>query len=200
MPQIKSNDDHQDFSCDIVLATTHSSADFLTQISETHKQLDKKGCHTVGRREIYHHKGLVKFAAYKWLNRTKLGKDEPGRIQVLTYAMPTTYNKSMAKNELFSIVNKDHVTHQRKELIGSLLYWSNLHYDITVKARINIYQHISLKDYLFWGKTVVHSTIPGNHQFEKIRHYKNFIISYNHVKLHIILTRPQKIIKSGKSP
>ena len=34
-------------------------------------------------------------------------------------------------------------------------------------------------------------------QFEKIRNYKNFIISFNHVKLHMILTRPQKVIKAG---
>ena len=118
---------------------------------------------------IYHLMGLVKFAAYKWLNKTKFRKDEPGRNQALTYEMPITYNKSMAKNELFSIVNKDHITLQSKELIASLLvYWSNLHYDLTVKARTNSYHNISLKDYLFWGKTVIHSTILGNHQFEKI--------------------------------
>ena len=102
----------------------------------------------------------------------------------------------MARNELFSIVNKDHITLQSKELIASLLvYWSNLHYDLTVKARTNSYHNISLKDYLFRGKTVIHSTILGNHQFEKIKYYKNFIIYYNHVKLHMILTRPQKLLE-----
>ena len=112
--------------------------------------------------------------------------------------MPTTYNKLEAKNELFSMVNKDHITLQSKELIASLLiYWSNLHYDFTVKARATSYYNISLKDYLFWEKIVIHSTILGNHQFEKIRYYKNFIISYNNLKLHIILTRPQETIRAG---
>ena len=104
----------------------------------------------------------------------------------------------MAKNELFSIVNKDHTTQQSKELIVSLLiYWSKLHYELNVKARTNSYQTISLKDYLFWGKTVIHSTIFSTQQFEKVRNYKNFVISFNHVKLHMILTRPQKVIKAG---
>ena len=31
MPQINSNDNHQDLSGDLILATTHSSADFMTQ-------------------------------------------------------------------------------------------------------------------------------------------------------------------------
>ena len=35
------------------------------------------------------------------------------------------------------------------------------------------------------------------HAFEKFENYKNFIISFNHIKLHIILTRPQKVIKAG---
>ena len=59
---------------------------------------------------MYHIFGLVKLAAYKWLNKIKFRKYEPGRIQFLTYALPTTYNKSMAKNEIFYIVNKDHST------------------------------------------------------------------------------------------
>ena len=104
----------------------------------------------------------------------------------------------MAKNELFSIVNKDHTTQQSRDLIISLLlYWSKLHYELNVKARNNSYQTIYLKDYLFWGKTVIHTTMFSTQQFEKIRNYKNFIISFNHVKLHMILTRPQKVIKAG---
>ena len=77
-------------------------------------------------------------------------QNEPGRIQVLTYALPMTYNKSMAKNELFSIVKKDHITLQSKELIASLMvYWSHLYHELTVKARTNSYHNISLKNYLF---------------------------------------------------
>ena len=41
IPQINSNDNHQNFSVDLILTTTHSSADFMTQISEINKQLNK---------------------------------------------------------------------------------------------------------------------------------------------------------------
>ena len=140
----------------------------MTQISELNQKLSKQGQHPVGRKGIFHLIGLVKFAAYKWLNRTKFRENEPGRIQLLTYALPTTYNKSKPKNELFAIVNKDDITLQSRELIASLLvYWSNLHYELNVKAKTNSYHDIPLKDYLFWEKTVVNSTILGNHQFEK---------------------------------
>ena len=99
----------------------------------------------------------------------------------------------MAKNEIFSIINKDHYTHQSKELIASLLiYWTNLHVAFNKRFKITNYKTISLKDYLFWGQTVIHK-----HTIEKIRNYKNFVYSYNHIKLHVILTRPQKIIQAG---
>ena len=70
MPQINSNDTHTNSSGDLVLVTTHSSADFMTQISEINKQLNKQGRHPVGRKGIYYLMGLVKFLAYKWLNKT----------------------------------------------------------------------------------------------------------------------------------
>ena len=44
---------------------------------------------------------------------------------------------------------------------------------------------------------MINSAIFGNHPFEKVRYYKNFVITYNHIKLHMILTRPQKTIKAG---
>ena len=64
----------------------------------------------MGRQGIFHLMGLVKFAAYKWLNKTKYRENEPGRIQLLTWALPMTYNKSKATNEIFSITSKDHIT------------------------------------------------------------------------------------------
>ena len=78
-----------------------------------------------------------------------------------------------------------------------LIYWTNLYLALNTKAKTTNYQNISLKDYLFWGKTVIHSTIHSTHTFEKVRNYKNFIISFNHIKLHLILTRPQKVIQAG---
>ena len=84
-----------------MLTTTHGESDFMTQISDVHKKLSKEGRHPVGRNGVYHIFGLVKFAAYKWLNKIKFRKDEPGRIPDLTYAMLTTYSKSLARNEIF---------------------------------------------------------------------------------------------------
>ena len=44
---------------------------------------------------------------------------------------------------------------------------------------------------------MIHSTIHSKHTSEKIRNFKNFIISFDHIKLHLILTRPQKVIQAG---
>ena len=85
-----------------------------------HKKLSQQGHHPVGRMGIFHLIGLVKFLAYKWLNKIKYRENEPGRIQLLTWALPTTYNKAKAKNELFSIESKDHITLQSRDLIASL--------------------------------------------------------------------------------
>ena len=94
----------------LILTTTHSSSDLMTKISDLNQRLSKQGRHPVGRQGIFHLIGLVKFLAYKWLSKIKYRGNEPGRIQLLTWAMPTTYNKSKAKNELFSIESKDHIT------------------------------------------------------------------------------------------
>ena len=140
----------------------------MTQISDLNQRLGKQGRHPVGRQGIFHLIGLVKFLAYKWLNKIKYRKNEPERIQLLTWALPTTYNKSKAKNELFSIDSKDHVTLQSRELIASLLvYWSNLYYELNLKVKTLGYYNVPLKYYLFWGTTVVNSTILSNHQFKK---------------------------------
>ena len=113
----------------LILATTHSLSNFMTQISDVHKRFSQQGRHPVGRMGIFHLIDLVKFLAYKWLNKIKYRENEPGRIQLLTWALPTTYNKTKAKNELFSIESKDHITLQSRESIASLLvYWSHLHY------------------------------------------------------------------------
>ena len=95
----------------------------MTQISDLNQKLSKQGRHPVGRQGIFHLMGLVKFAAYNWLDRIKYRENEPGRIQLLTWALPTTYNKSKAENELFSIVSKYHITLQSRELIASLLVY-----------------------------------------------------------------------------
>ena len=136
----------------------------------------------MGRYSVYYIFGLVKFAAYKWLNKIKSRKNKYDKKQVL----PTTHSNSTAKNK-FSIINKDHFTQQSKELITSLLiYWTNLYLELNLKASTTSPQNISLKDYLFWGKTVIHSTIHSTHTFEKIRNFKNFIISFNHIQLHLL--------------
>ena len=50
IPQIHSNDSYQNSSGNLVLATTHSSTDFMTQISEINKQLNKQGRHPLGKK------------------------------------------------------------------------------------------------------------------------------------------------------
>ena len=53
------------------------------------------------------------------------------RLQLLTFALPTTDSQSMAKNEIFKIISKDQVTQQSKPLITSLLiFWSNIHIEL----------------------------------------------------------------------
>ena len=75
---------HQDPPGNLILTTTHSSSDFMTQISNLNQRLGKQGHHPVGRQGIFHIIGLVKFLAYKWLNKIKYRENEPGRIQLLT--------------------------------------------------------------------------------------------------------------------
>ena len=142
----------------LILVTTDSENNFMSQISDVHKKLSQQGCHPVGRMGVFHLMGLVKYLAYKWLN--KIRDNEPGRIQLLTWALPTTYEKSKAKNELFSLESKDHMTLQSRELTASLLvYWSHLHYELNLKAKTLGYNNIPLKDYIFWGVKVVKSSI-----------------------------------------
>ena len=38
----------------------------------------------------------------------------------------------------------------------------------------------------------------SDHKFEKIKHYKNFVICKEETKIHIILSRPQKVLRSGE--
>ena len=125
----------------------------MSQITEVHKKLKKEGRHLLGRNGVYHVFGIIKFAAYKWLNKIKSRKGEYSKTQ----ALPSTYTHSMAKNEMFSIINKDHFTQQCKEIIVSLLiYWTNLYLALNNKAKTTNYQNISLKDCLFLGRTAIH--------------------------------------------
>ena len=177
-----------------IILNIQEKSDFMNQIIEVHKRLKKVGRHPLGRNGVYYIFGLVKFAAYKWLNKIKSRKNKYDKKQIL----PTSHSNSTAKNEIFSIINKDHYTQQSKELITSLLiYWTNLYLKLNLEASSTIPKNISLKDYLFWGKTVIHSTIHSTHTWERIRNFKNFIISFNHIQLHLILTRPQKVIEVG---
>ena len=48
----------------LILATTHSLSNFMTQISDVHKRLSQQGHHPVGRMGVFHLIGLVKFLAY----------------------------------------------------------------------------------------------------------------------------------------
>ena len=65
----------------------------VNQIIEVCTKLKKEGRHPLGRNGIYHIFGLVKFAAYKWLNKTKSGRGKYDKTQ----ALPTTHTNSKAK-------------------------------------------------------------------------------------------------------
>ena len=81
-------------SKNIILTNIHGESDFMSQITEVHKKLKKEGRHPLGRNGVYHTFGIIKFAAYKWLNKIKSRKDKQNKIQTL----PSTYTHSMAKN------------------------------------------------------------------------------------------------------
>ena len=137
----------------LILAINNSDDEFASQISDIHNRLSKQGRHPVGRMGLFHLMGLVKYLAYKWLNKVR--DNEPGRIQLITRALPTTYDKINAENELFSLTCKDHNTLQSRDLNASLLVsWSQLHYELNVKAKTLDYNNIPLKDYLLWGAAI----------------------------------------------
>ena len=64
----------------IILTNIQSKSDFMNQIIEVHKRLKKEGRHPLGRNGVYYILGLVKFTAYKWLNKIKSRKDKYSKI------------------------------------------------------------------------------------------------------------------------
>ena len=78
---------------------------------EVHKRLKKEGRHPLGRNGVYYILGLVKFTAYKRLNKIKSRKGKYNKVQTL----PIIYTNSKAKNEIFSIIYKDHFTQQSRD-------------------------------------------------------------------------------------
>ena len=65
----------------------------MNQIMEVYKGLKKVGRHLLGRNGVYYILGLVKFTAYKWLNKIKSRKNKYSKI----HTVPTTYTNSNAK-------------------------------------------------------------------------------------------------------
>ena len=78
----------------LTLTNIQSKSDFMNQIMEVHKRLKKEGRHPLGRNGVYYILGLVKFTAYKWLNKIKSRKGKYNKVQTL----PTIYTNSKAKN------------------------------------------------------------------------------------------------------
>ena len=77
----------------IILNNVQEKSDFMNQIMEVHKRLKKVGRHPLGRNGVYYTFGLVKFAAYKWLNKMKFRKNKYDKKQVL----PTRHSNYTAK-------------------------------------------------------------------------------------------------------
>ena len=78
----------------LILTNIQIESEFMNQIMEVHKRLKKEGRHPLGRNGVYYILGLVKFTAYKWLNKIKSRKSKYNKIQTLQ----TTYSNSHAKN------------------------------------------------------------------------------------------------------
>ena len=71
--QVKNSSDFPNNN--LVLANISKESDFMNQVYDVYKKLNKEGRHPVGRNGVYHVFGLVKFTAYKWLNKIKSRKN-----------------------------------------------------------------------------------------------------------------------------
>ena len=66
------------------------------------------------------------------------------------------------------------------------------------KARRVNHTEIPLDEILFYGKLIVHSNLFSGYTYEKVANEKNYLVTQNNVKHHILLSRPQKILKAGR--
>ena len=66
------------------------------------------------------------------------------------------------------------------------------------KAKTVSHTDIPLDEILFYGKLIVHSNLFSGYTYEKVTNYKNYLVTQNNITHHILLSRPQKILKAGR--
>ena len=70
---------------------------------------------------------------------------------------------------------------------------------MTLQQKANTIYHKDLKldEILFYGKLIVHSNLFSEYPYEKVPNYKNYLVTQNNITYHILLSRPQKILRAG---
>ena len=70
---------------------------------------------------------------------------------------------------------------------------------LTLKQKANTIYHTDLKldEILFYGKLIVHSNLFSEYTYQKVPNYKNYLVTRNDITHHILLSRPQKILRAG---
>ena len=133
--------------------------------------------------------------AQKWLskirNKTQVYKNDK-------LALPTKLSDNLAENSIYTIRTTDHITQRSTFLIGSLLSYLSKMY-LTLQQRANKIYHTDLKldEILFYEKLIVHSNLFSEYKYEKVPNYKNYLVTQNNITHHILLSRPQKILRAG---
>ena len=64
------------------------------------------------------------------------------------------------------------------------------------KAKTVNHTDIPLEEILFYGKLIVHSNLFSGYTYEKVTNYKNYLVTQNNITHHILLSRPQKILRA----
>ena len=164
------------------------------EILETYKQQRKKGRNIIAKHGVYYTFGLVYFIAQKWLSKVR----NINVTNINKIALPVKLSDDRAENSLFTIRTTDHVTHRSISIIGSLLtYISKMYLHFQNKAKTMDHKDITFEEMMFFGKLVIHSNVFSGYTYEKIPNYKNYLITRNNITHHILISRPQKILRAG---
>ena len=70
---------------------------------------------------------------------------------------------------------------------------------MTLQQKANTIYHtdLTLDEIIFYGKLIVHSNLFSGYTYEKVPNYKNYLVTRHNITYHILLSRPQKILRAG---
>ena len=174
--------------------SNHDDESLNKQILETYKQQRKLGRNILAKHGIYYTFGLVYFMAQKWLSKVRDIKI----TNIKKLSLPVKLSDDRAENSLFTVRTTDHVTHRSISIIGSLItYMSKMYLQFQHKAKTINYKDIATDEIIFFGKFVIHSNVFSGYTYDKIPNYKNYLITRNKMTHHILISRPQKILRAG---